>query len=156
LWKHEPADPAPNRLMLEVHDYTPFQFTLLSSDASWGKMFYYWGKDHHSTIEPERNATWGEEADFDKQFAAIKTQYADAGIPVVMGEYAAMRRSSGPKDMATHNASITHWMKYVTQVAITNGAMPFLWDAGGYIDRRTLAVKDQESLNAILEAAGKK
>ena len=57
-----PTDPVPNRLMVEVHYYTPSTFTLLTDgDASWGKMVYYWGAGNHSTIEPERNATFGEE-----------------------------------------------------------------------------------------------
>lgn len=155
LWKGLPADPAPNRLMLEAHYYTPSQFMILSEDASWGKMFYYWGKDHHSKIEPDRNATWGEEDYVDQQMVAMKTHFTSAGIPVLLGEYAAFRRSKGPKDMAAHNASVTHWMKYVTQSAIANGVLPFLWDAGGFIDRRTLAIKDPDSLNALLQAAGK-
>jgi endoglucanase len=57
-----PKDNVTGRMMVEIHSYTPFQFTLMNGDANWGKMFYYWGADHHSTIEPERNATWGEES----------------------------------------------------------------------------------------------
>jgi hypothetical protein len=56
-----PTDPVTNRLMVEAHNYTPSQFCFLSEDASWGKMFYYWGSGHHSTIEPDRNAAYGEE-----------------------------------------------------------------------------------------------
>ena len=155
LWKTMPTDTAANRLMLEVHFYTPYQFTLMSSDSSWGKMFYYWGKDNHSTIEPDRNATWGEEAYVDQQMSAMKEHYTNTGIPVLLGEYGAYRRGSGPQDMAMHNASVTHWMKYVTQQAIANGVLPFVWDAGGLIDRHSLKVNDPDSLQAMLEAAGK-
>jgi aryl-phospho-beta-D-glucosidase BglC (GH1 family) len=49
-----PTDVVANRMMVEIHNYTPFQFTALNGDASWGKMFYYWGAGHHSTIEPDR------------------------------------------------------------------------------------------------------
>ncbi|MGY0034697.1 glycoside hydrolase family 5 protein [Pedobacter sp. NJ-S-72] len=45
-----PTDQVANRMMVEVHNYTPSQFTILEQDASWGKMFYYWGTGHHSTI----------------------------------------------------------------------------------------------------------
>lgn len=155
LWKTMPADTVAGRLMLEAHFYTPYQFTLMSSDASWGRMFYYWGKDNHSTIEPDRNATWGEEAYVDKEMSAMKDHFTSRGVPVVMGEYGAMRRGKGPKDMAMHNASITHWMKYVTRQALANGVLPFLWDVGGVIDRRSLAINDPASLKAMLEAAGK-
>lgn len=151
-----PTDTASNRLMLEVHNYTPFQFTALSADASWGNMFYYWGEGHHSTIEPDRNATWGEEAYIAPQMTAMKDHYVSAGIPVLLGEYGAYRRATGPLDMATHNAAVTYWMKYNTQQALANGVLPFYWDTGGLVDRVTLAVKDQASLDAMLEAAGKK
>lgn len=156
LVKKLPTDTVANRLMLEVHNYTPFQFTALSEDASWGKMFYYWGNGHHSTIEPDRNATWGEEDYISQQMTAMKDHYTSAGIPVLMGEYGAFRRGSGPADMATHNAAVTYWMKYNTQTALTAGVLPFVWDTGGLIDRRTLVVKDQASLDAMLEAVGKK
>jgi endoglucanase len=127
----------------------------MTSDQSWGKMFYYWGKDHHSTIEPDRNAGWGEEAFVDQQMLAMKQHYTSTGIPVILGEYGCIRRTD-PKDLAAHNASVTHWMKYLTQQALANGVMPFLWDTGGVIKRDTLTVVDQASLDAMLEAAGKK
>jgi hypothetical protein len=39
---------------------------------------------------------------------------------------------------------------------LANGILPFGWDTGGMIEGRTLAVLDQEALDAILEGAGKK
>ncbi|WP_448633286.1 cellulase family glycosylhydrolase [Pedobacter panaciterrae] len=64
-----PTDKIPNKLMVEVHNYTPATFTILTDgDVSWGKMAYYWGKGNHSTIEPERNATFGEEEVVDSEF----------------------------------------------------------------------------------------
>jgi len=35
-----PTDVVANRMMVEIHNYTPFQFTALNGDASLGKMFY--------------------------------------------------------------------------------------------------------------------
>ena len=68
-----PADPVPNRLMVEVHCYTPSTFTILTDgDVSWGKMVYYWGAGNHSTIEPERNATFGEEDAIIAEFGKMK------------------------------------------------------------------------------------
>jgi len=57
-----PTDQIANRLMVEVHYYTPWQFCLLNTDGtnSWDKMYYYWGKANHSTTDATRNATWGE------------------------------------------------------------------------------------------------
>ena len=88
-----PVDPVPNRLMVEVHDYTPSLFTIvLAGNATWGNMIFYWGAGNHSTIEPERNATFGEEDMVLSEMQKMKQKFVDKGIPVVLGEYAAFRR----------------------------------------------------------------
>jgi len=155
IWKKMPTDTVPNRMMLEVHYYSPPNFAILSEDASWGKMFYYWGKDNHSTIEPDRNADWGEEDSVDQQMLSMKTGYTGKGIPVLLGEYGAPRRTT-PKDLPKHNASVSFWHKYITQKALANGLLPFVWDIGQIIDRNALTVKDQGTMDGLLEGAGKK
>jgi aryl-phospho-beta-D-glucosidase BglC (GH1 family) len=154
LWYRMPTDPAANRLMIEVHYYDPSQFCILTEDASWGRMFYYWGKNYHSTIEPDRNATWGEEDRVDQEMAIEKKQFTGQGIPVILGEYAAVKRTT-PLDLQLHLASRAHWMEYVTQQARANGVLPFLWDTGELIDRYNYTVKDQQALDAVLQGAGK-
>lgn len=148
-----PEDKVKDRMMVEVHYYSPPQFCILTDgDASWGKMFYYWGAGHHSTIEPERNATWGEESDVDKSFHLVKTKFADKQIPVILGEYGTYRRDNSrfvPKDLATHNDAVDYWLTYVTKQAIANGAKPFYWDTGGALDRRNNTVRDQRTMNAL-------
>src|SRR5690606_3660813 len=37
-----PTDKAANKMMVEVHYYSPWNFAGLTKDESWGKMFYYW------------------------------------------------------------------------------------------------------------------
>ena len=152
-----PTDAATNRMMVEIHNYTPFQFTALDGDASWGKMFYYWGAGHHSTIEPDRNATWGEESDQNTGFDYMKSKFVDKGIPVLMGEYGAYRRGGSahiPKDLATHNDAVDYWITYVTKQAISHGIKTFYWDTGGILDRRNNTVLDKRSLDALI-AGGK-
>ena len=144
-----PVDPTPNRMAFEEHDYTPSQFTiLLDGDASWGKMFYYWGTGHHSTIEPDRNATWGEEDYLNTYFASMKAKFVDKGIPFLMGEYGAYRRTN-PKDLATHNDAVDYWITFNTRQAIANGLKPFFWETGGMVDRTADTVKDARTVNAI-------
>lgn len=154
-----PSDEVKDRMMVEVHYYTPSQFCLLfDGDASWGKMFYYWGAGHHSIIEPDRNPTWGEEEDVNKYFGLMKAKFIDKGIPVIMGEYGAYRRNNGkyvPKDIETHNDAVDYWITYVTKQAIANGIKPFWWDTGGALDRAKYSVKDQRTIDA-LNAATKK
>ncbi|MGN8055442.1 glycoside hydrolase family 5 protein [Pedobacter sp. 22163] len=152
-----PKDEIANKLMVEVHDYTPATFTILTDgDVSWGKMAYYWGKGNHSTIEPERNATYGEENVIDTEFKNIKQKFVDKGIPVMLGEYAAWRRNAInnpnylPKDLAMHNKSVNDWTYYLTKQAKANGILPFYWEIGFMLDRANNVVKDQSMLDAII------
>lgn len=68
-------------------------------------MAYYWSNGHHSTIEPDRNATYGEEDAHIAGFNKIKATFVDKGIPVIMGKYGAHRRDGSahvPLDLPTH------------------------------------------------------
>ncbi|MFC0772160.1 cellulase family glycosylhydrolase [Terrimonas alba] len=151
-----PNDPAANRLMVEVHNYTPSQFCFLSEDVSWGKMVYYWGSGNHSTIEPDRNPTYGEEDAHIADFNKIKEKFVDKGIPVIMGEYGAYRRDNSanvPKDLALHNTSVDYWITFVTKEALARGIKPFWWDTGGALDRSNNTVKDQRTIDALMAGA---
>ncbi len=152
-----PTDQVAGRLMTEVHYYTPWNFCGMTSDESWGKMFYYWGNGFHSTTDPTRNATYGEEADVQKYFGMMKTKFVDKGIPVVLGEYGAIRRSSLTGDALTqHLASRAYYLKYVTQTASAYGLIPFYWDNGfngdntfALFNRQNNTVYDQQALDAL-------
>lgn len=149
-----PTDPTPNRLMVEVHNYTPSQFCFGSKDETWGKMIYYWGNGHHSTIEPDRNATYGEEDEIITDYNKMKAKYIDKGIPVIMGEYGAYRRNNTanvPKDLETHEASVDYWITFTTKEALNRGIKPFWWDTGAAVDRQNYTVKDQRTIDAIIE-----
>ena len=152
-----PTDPAANRLMVEVHNYTPSQFCFLNEDVSWGKMVYYWGKGNHSTIEPDRNPTYGEEDDIIADYNKVKLKFIDKGIPVIMGEYGAYRRDGSahiPKELDLHEASVDYWISFTTKEALARGIKPFWWDTGGALDRTTNTVKDQRTIDALM-AGGK-
>lgn len=154
-----PTDTASNRMMVEVHYYTPWQFAGMSEDASWGKMFYYWGDGYPATIDTERNATWGKEADLEDYFISMKTQFIDQGIPVVLGEFGAIRRSSlTGDDLTLHLNSRAYYLKYVVKQAKANGLLPFYWDEGsignngfGIFNRSDNTVYDTQALTALLE-----
>jgi aryl-phospho-beta-D-glucosidase BglC (GH1 family) len=147
-----PVDRVAGRLMVEVHYYSPSNFCLLQKDETWGRMFYYWGNGHHSLSDISRNPTYGEEAEVKSAFQLMKTKFVDKGIPVLMGEYGAYRRTT-PKDLAAHNDAVDYWIKYTTQQAIANGLKPFFWDIGTAIDRRDNKVLDQRTINAIIAGA---
>lgn len=154
-----PTDKVANRMMMEVHYYTPYQFTLMDKDADWGKMFYYWGANNRSTTDTERNPTWGEEADLAKLFKSMKTQFVDKGIPVILGEFGAIRRSNlSGSNLTLHLASRAYYLKVVVQQAKANGMVPFYWDEGnlgsngfGIFNRFNTTVADSQALNGLLD-----
>ena len=140
--------------MAEVHYYTPWNFCGMTADASWGNMFYYWGAGFHSTTDTAHNATWGEESDLNNLFLSMKARFVDKGIPVVIGEFGAMRRDNLTGDaLKLHLASRAYFFKYVTKQAIANGLMPFFWDTGGLINRNNYSVADQQALDALMQGA---
>ncbi|HEY5507316.1 MAG TPA: glycoside hydrolase family 5 protein [Paludibacter sp.] len=155
LMKTMPKDKITDRLMAEVHYYTPYQFCLMENDADWGKKVYYWGKDNHSATESNRNASWGEENDVDKNFSKMKTQFVDKGIPVIIGEFAAAKRKiSLPSDQALHDASVEYYYRSIVKSAVSKGLIPICWDVPGWLfNRSTGAILDQGIIKAIKQGA---
>ncbi len=157
-----PSDEIADRMMVEIHYYTPYQFCLMSEDASWGNMSYYWGADYHSTTDTERNATWGEEAAMTNFFGLMKKKFVVRGIPVIMGEFAVIRRSTlTGYDLDLHLASRVYYLNYLAQQAKANGIIPFYWDAGNMgnnasalFNRQNNTVYDQEALDALMQGIG--
>ena len=127
-----PTDPTPNRLMVEYHCYTPFQFTQLTSDASWGNMQYFWGPAYHYSGDPTRNATSPEEGYIDLGFQQLTDQYVSKGIPVMVGEFQAAGKSFLTGTEAAYNsASAYYWNKYLVDSAHVHGLSPFYWSTPG-------------------------
>jgi endoglucanase len=151
LMKTLPKDIIADRLMAEVHYYTPYQFCLMDNDANWGKMFYYWGKGNHSITDAAHNATWGEESDVEKNFGKMKAQFVDKGIPVIIGEFGAGKRKlSPPSDQALNNASVESYYKCVVRSTVSKGLIPICWDVPGWLfNRNTGAILDRGIINAI-------
>jgi aryl-phospho-beta-D-glucosidase BglC (GH1 family) len=151
-----PTDPIANRLMVEVHYYSPYQFTLMTQDESWGNMFYYWGNGYHSTTDASRNATWGEESYVENVFGLMKTKFVDKGIPVIIGEYAVSKRTlSPPSDQALQVASRLYFYRYLVNSARSKGIIPIAWDINMQMyNRSTSAILDQPVIDAIMQGAG--
>jgi len=156
-----PTDKIADRLMAEVHFY-PYQFCLMETDADWGKVFYYWGKNNHSTTDTDRNSTWCEEAFVDSMFNLMKTQFVDRNIPVLLGEFGAVKRLTLTGDTLTmHIQSRRTFYNYVLSSARDRGIIPVVWDAGNkgnltmtVFDRKTGAIYDLGLLNAIRSGWG--
>jgi aryl-phospho-beta-D-glucosidase BglC (GH1 family) len=153
-----PTGKVAGRMIAEVHFYVPFNFALMTQDADWGKQAFYWGAGNHSTTDTAHNATWGEEDFVDAEFASLKSGFVDKGIPVLLGEFEAIRRTNlTGDDLALHLQLRNHYHTYVVRKAVANGVLPFFWDAGapndqsdGIIDRGTYQVRGQATLDALM------
>jgi aryl-phospho-beta-D-glucosidase BglC (GH1 family) len=149
-----PTDTVPNKLMAEIHYYTPWNFTGMTKDESWGNQFYYWGKNYRSATDTAHNPTWGEEDTVDQFLALMKAQFVDKGIPLIVGEYGAQTRSNLTGDaLKLHLESRAYYLQYVTTKARALGLNPFYWDTGGLLDRANNTVLDAKSLDALLTGA---
>jgi len=142
-----------DRLMVEVHFYFPWQFCGLTEDASWGKMWYYWGSGNDGSDYSRNTDSKYTENYVKSQMAKMKTKYYDKGYPVVLGEYGANYRFTGD---SKHNASIKAFYKAVNQYAVANGCIPYAWDTNyaGYpsmtiIDRANLSIFNSYMMDGI-------
>ena len=127
-----PTDPA-KHCIVSVHYYTPYTFTGLEKDESWGKM----------------RTTWGTEADLaelDANLQKLQTRFLDKGVPVIVGEYGA----SNKKDPE----SVRLYTLTVAEKVYKMGLCPMLWDAGGYLDRRKLRFFDPQILEGFQKLGG--
>lgn len=155
-----PTDLTPNKMMLEIHFYTPPNFCILSADASWGKEWYFWGAGFHTknSLFLDRNATAPtEEGYIDNIFNTVKVNFTSKGIPVIMGEfdcgYHADKLKGYPADSLLSVNSGRHFYSYVTKQARANGVLPFLW-ASDIFDRKTNTIADKPALDSLKKGAG--
>jgi aryl-phospho-beta-D-glucosidase BglC (GH1 family) len=137
-----PTDTISSRLMVEVHHYDPYDYTLNGSGPclAWGAPYTQYSQ-----------CAWAQEAYVDDLFNQVKTRWVDAGFPVFIGEYGVAKRSG--LDLASRQ----YYLKYTNAAAIANGIKTFYWDNGAsemaLFDRNTGAVVDQGALNAVIQGA---
>lgn len=149
-----PSDQVADRLMVEAHFYGPYNFNMMEEDASWGKTFWYWGKENH--VEgSDRNSTWGEEDYVKAQFQMMKKHFIDKGIPGITGEYCvcANRENEQGIDKDKWKASVRLWNKVVTEESKNAGMVPFFWETGGDINRADGTVRNNVQLDGVFEGA---
>lgn len=113
-----PTDTASNRLMMEVHYYDPYNFTLNTSSniTQWGSI----------ATNPSATETWANESYTDAQFQKMKVNFVDKGIGVILGEYGVVSRTN----VADHETYRNYWNEYITKSAYTRGLVPVYWDNG--------------------------
>lgn len=154
-----PVDVVPDRLMLEVHYYTPWNFAGMEKDESWGKMAYYWGAGNHHAGS-SHNSTWGEEATMCELLGKMKT-FADKGYPVYIGEVGALWRDLSAltgESQAKHDASIRSFFAKFTGECFKNGFAFAVWDHNNLnypnmtiIDRSKCAIFNSPAHKGIMD-----
>jgi endoglucanase len=118
--------PNDSRTILSIHYYTPWQFCIQGDKTDWG--------------------TEAEVAALQADFGRLKTTFVDRGIPVILGEYGAIR--------TTETASRMFWMEWVAKASCDAGIAPYLWDNGTVdeLDRRTLTWRTPALPAALVHA----
>ncbi|SFC02631.1 endoglucanase [Parapedobacter composti] len=146
-----PDDSEPDRLIVEVHYYDPYDFTL---DQNSDK--YLWGSEYRGHAQV---SSWGQEEWVDQTFAKMKTHFIDKGVPVILGEYGVMRRAAPAGILADHVRSRNSYLRYVTRAARLSGMVPFYWDSGhtgnnasGLFNRGAATPVHQDAISAIVGA----
>jgi endoglucanase len=110
-----PHDSVPNKLLISVHYYTPWQFVGMTEDASWGKMQPTWG-------------TRADIAELNRLFDLMREFCKRNDLPAFIGEFGVTDKKE--------TASRVRWMSAVLEAARARGMVPVLWDTGGDISRR--------------------
>ena len=172
-----PTDPAGDGYMMaEVH-YYPYQYSLMTADEDWGKQYYYY-TGLSSTNDKEHNMGWnvysksidnsalGTPNQIAKAFGELKTMFCDKGIPVIIGELGAIKRTGQITDAANlklHLQGRALFYGEVAKNAKANGIVPYVWDTGAENDgnmtiitrqKGTYSILDPDVLNALQKAYG--
>ena len=172
-----PTDPAGDGYMMaEVH-YYPYQYSLMTADEDWGTQFYYY-TGLHSTTDKTHNMGWnvysksidnsalGTPNQIKKAFGELKTMFCDKGIPVIIGELGAIKRTGQITDadnLKLHLQGRALFYGEVAKNAKANGIIPYVWDTGAEDDgnmtiitrqKGTYSILDPDVLNALQKAYG--
>jgi endoglucanase len=148
-----PSDVTENRLMVEVHYYDPYDFTINtnSSITQWGK----------NATDPRKTETWANESYADGQFQKMKTNFIDKGYAVILGEYGVIARLNlGSTALNNEYAGYRlYYMDYITGSMFKHGLVPFYWDNGytgnnglGIFNRSTGAQAYPDIIKAIIRS----
>lgn len=106
------------RIMISVHYYDPFNFTIdenKTAKTQWGK---YAVKNYDN---------WGQEDYVDSQMALLNEKFVSQGYPVVIGEFGAQDKT---EKFADYNEFRRYWAEYLIKAAKKNGVVCVYWDNG--------------------------
>ena len=140
-----PKDVIENRLMVEVHFYDPYTYTLLNDVVDWGAQVYpqyYWGDDLATGNDIVHNCGYNAwagamgdkctSAQIQDQFGKMKANFVDKGVPVIIGEFGANDRVGvlTGDNYAKHRKGRLAYYDAVMKLAKQNKVVPIAWDTG--------------------------
>ncbi|WP_407442041.1 glycoside hydrolase family 5 protein [Fibrobacter sp.] len=159
-----PTDPAgAGYMMVEVH-YYPYQYSLMTADEDWGKQFYYY-TGLESTTDKEHNMGWnvysnsidntalGTPNQIKKAFGELKIMFCDKGIPVIIGELGAIKRTNqlSGDNLKLHLQGRALFYGEVAKNAKANGIIPYVWDTGAENDGNMTFITRQKGVYNVLD-----
>ncbi len=133
-----PEDTIPDHLMVSVHYYSPAPYCLAEDpDNSWGFQ-----------------DTWGTAEDIGAMKAellSMKLNFADRGIPVVIGEYG-VANARDPDSGYQRKKGKEEFIRNLCKYTLENGMCPVLWDTpGGTYNRKTCQIENELDAQVFLE-----
>ena len=135
------------RIMISVHYYDPFNFTIdenKTAKTQWGK---YAVKNYDN---------WGQEEYVDSQMALLNEKFVSQGYPVVIGEFGAQDKT---EKFADYNEFRRYWSEYLIKAAKKNGVVCVYWDNGyngnkgfGIINRFDYTITQPDLIAGMMRA----
>ena len=111
-----PEDSAKDRLMVSVHCYDPYDYTLAATKSEWGH-----------TADASRKVAGDNEADLRKVFEKVYVNFISKGVPVYLGEFGCVNRGN-----AREQAFQQYYLKYFAKLSKTYGVPSIIWDNGAH------------------------
>ncbi len=153
-----------SRMMVSVHYYDPWDYCGTEDLKT-----ILWGEYGDNLIEvngfPKMNkAKWGDESYLDDLFTKMQDKFVKNDIPVIIGEYGCIDKSSAYADFSGQiQGNRAYWDGYVAGKAASMGMIPVYWDNGfngvygfGLFDRNTYEQTQPEIISTIIEAVKNK
>jgi len=101
-----PEDTVPNKIIVSIHAYTPYNFTLNRNN-----IFNSWSRNNINDTLP-----------ITSMFERAYNTFIAKGVPLVMGEFGAMNKNNA--------ADRTEWAEFYVRTAMDRGIPCIWWDNG--------------------------
>ena len=132
-----PHDVVDKRLIVEVHNYDPYNYGLQDKVRFWGTPYIKYDTESDN-----------DEAAIDATYRKLHDAFTAKGVPFIVGEMGANFHTGKDADeLRVVEESYGYYLEHVVKVVRSNGGAPFVWDNGvtgrrgtecfGMFDRRS-------------------